>query len=186
MPTQSLSVERSYFEANVTTIYFSGATALIRNNLLIKNGFVSYCRVVWLDEAATTGIFAYNTMYGNENGCIYTGLVACAGGPDGCGRLSSNVSWNNLQTPMPCPDQVYYSAPALTNSLSEATWPGTGNISGTDPRFAGVATGDFSLAAGSPAVDKGSTVTGIMPTVDYFGNPRPRGMGPDIGAIETR
>ena len=86
--------------------------------------------------------------------------------------MSAELSQDSRRTP-------------LTNSISEATWPGTGNITG-DPRFADAAKGDFSLAAGSPAVDKGSTVAGIMPTTDYFGNPRPRGAGPDIGAIETR
>ena len=48
--------------------------------------------------------------------------------------------------------------------------------------FVNRATGDYHLAAGSAAIDRG-TATGA-PTTDYEGQPRPSGAGYDIGADE--
>lgn len=188
--TQSLTVERTRFEGNTTAIAVDAATFLIRNNLFLRNGLESYVRII-RPIAATSGIFAYNTMVGNDNHCSYEGgLVACEGGSTKCGTLSSNISWGNMlgdsATGIPaCPDQVYVGAPALSNSISETTWPGSGNTS-QDPKFTDAAKDDYTPAAGSPAIDKGNAAANLMPSVDFYGHPRPRGKGPDIGAIEVQ
>jgi hypothetical protein len=127
------------------------------------------------------GIFAYNTLYANDSGCTYVGTVCCSGGPTGCGTLSSNIVWGEPD----CPDQVFYSAPSMTNTLAETTWNGLGNVVG-DPRFVNVAGGDFTPGTGSPAIDAANPAAALMPAVDFYGKPRPVGSAPDIGAIEVQ
>jgi hypothetical protein len=56
----------------------------------------------------------------------------------------------------------------------------TGSVSGA-PLFAGAASGDFHLTAGSAAIDRGK-VTAAATDID--GNPRPQGSAFDIGAYE--
>ncbi|MFZ5785691.1 MAG: right-handed parallel beta-helix repeat-containing protein [Acidobacteriota bacterium] len=51
-----------------------------------------------------------------------------------------------------------------------------------DPRFVDARTGDFHLAAGSPAIDRGVAVPGCE--TDLEGGARPMGRAPDIGAYE--
>jgi hypothetical protein len=53
-----------------------------------------------------------------------------------------------------------------------------------DPRFANPA-GDFHLAAGSPAINAGSGVTGAFAPFDFDGRLRPQGSAPDLGAFEA-
>lgn len=52
----------------------------------------------------------------------------------------------------------------------------------TDPLFINATTKNFRLSSGSPAVDKGTTLS-IVPN-DYDGNKRPLGLKYDIGAYE--
>ncbi|MGH7708032.1 MAG: right-handed parallel beta-helix repeat-containing protein [Vulcanimicrobiaceae bacterium] len=63
---------------------------------------------------------------------------------------------------------------------------GSGDVAGRDPHFAqaGISAGPagFALAAGSPAVDAGTTVPAV--TSDWLGNSRPLGPAYDIGAFE--
>jgi hypothetical protein len=101
--------------------------------------------------------------------------------------MSSNITWGNMfngSGDNPCPDQVYVNAPSITYSIAETTWPGSNNSS-SDPLFTDPSKDDFTLQAGSPAIDRGSPDANFVPAVDYYGNPRPAGDGPDIGAIEA-
>jgi IPT/TIG domain len=78
------------------------------------------------------------------------------------------------------------SAPAITgeNNLLDGAGAApsylTGSVTG-NPRFGAVATGDFHLTAGSPAVDHGKATAA---TTDADGTPRPQGAAFDIGAYE--
>ncbi|MDX2177796.1 MAG: GEVED domain-containing protein [Candidatus Sumerlaeia bacterium] len=51
-----------------------------------------------------------------------------------------------------------------------------------DPKFTDPANGDLHLQGGSPAIDAGTTLTGVDTDID--GDPRPVGNAPDIGADE--
>jgi hypothetical protein len=174
-------IERTLFEANTYAISFrQGGSAIIRNNLFIRNGNGNYSRVIDLLMPPGAGIFAYNTLYANNSGCTYVGTVCCSGGETGCGTLSSNIVYGEAA----CPDQVFYSAPAMSNTLAETTWNGTGNLVG-DPKFVNLVS-DFTPGPGSPAINKGNPDATLMPTVDFYGKPRPVGGAPDIGAIEVQ
>ena len=58
---------------------------------------------------------------------------------------------------------------------------GTDYVTG-DPKFVDIASNDFHIQSGSPAIDKGSDQ--YAPGVDYDGAIRPQGLGFDIGAYE--
>ncbi len=61
---------------------------------------------------------------------------------------------------------------------------GNNSISG-DPLFADLTGKDFSLDAGSPAIDGGTDAPGSYATTDITGTPRPVGALPDMGAFEA-
>ena len=52
------------------------------------------------------------------------------------------------------------------------------------PMFADAGSGDFTLEAGSPAID-GGVDNGMLPATDLAGNPRVQGDGVDVGAYES-
>jgi len=193
LPGQVLTVERCLFQNNFQALDVNANTFTIRNNLFVANGLASYTRVIRL-AGVNTSIFSYNTLYGNDNNCSYDGgLVACST-VDGCGINSSNLFWGNMfggtaVGAEPCPDQVYPYPPTIAYTLAEQTWAGLGNIDGSlpgnDPRLANPGAGDFAPSSGSPAIDAGDTEPAVVPDVDYYGNPRPVGAAPDIGAIEV-
>jgi len=55
-------------------------------------------------------------------------------------------------------------------------------INGGNPKFVNAATNDFHLTAGSPAIDRGLSITGFSD--DYAGTARPQGAAWDMGAFE--
>jgi hypothetical protein len=69
------------------------------------------------------------------------------------------------------------------------TWSGVSGfadqagINGGDPKFVNAAANDFHLQSGSPAVDRGATVSGF--NYDFDGTMRPQGGAWDIGAFES-
>jgi hypothetical protein len=72
--------------------------------------------------------------------------------------------------------QMAYSCTAPTNGLT-----GAGNLQ-ADPLFA--AAGDYRLAAGSPCIDKGTTLDGMAGGTDVAGKPRVVNVIVDMGAYE--
>jgi hypothetical protein len=98
-----------------------------------------------------------NTLYGNKPYAIRLGI-------SGSGSANNNVVQNNL----------LWQNGSDTISVSN----GSGNtldmnLMGTDPKFVNAGSGDFRLAAGSPAIDKGKNM-GLSYT----------GSAPDMGACE--
>jgi hypothetical protein len=68
----------------------------------------------------------------------------------------------------------------------ETLFPGTGTLIDVDPRFSSASTdpaaADFSLLAGSPALDNCAD----GPATDFLGHPRPVGSSIDMGALERQ
>ena len=100
--------------------------------------------------------------------------TAPSGGNLAIGAQSVKVSHSNLQG---------FWREIMAPDNAQLHWD-LGNID-VDPRFAGAATGDYSLLAGSPCIDMGTdTVTGL-PAKDYAQNNRVQHVLPDMGAYES-
>ncbi len=56
------------------------------------------------------------------------------------------------------------------------------NLPFVDPRFTNAAAGDYTLGAGSPAIDRGIDVSGVV--TDLLGHLRQQGVAPDLGPYE--
>jgi hypothetical protein len=85
------------------------------------------------------------------------------------GSLSGTIA-NNLT----------YGAAVTTGSTAGLAL--TGNLTG-DPQFLSLGSRDYRLQSGSPAIDRGLTLSVVLN--DFLGTLRPRGLGYDIGAYEN-
>lgn len=174
----ALVIERSLFEGNWAVIYTEHSEALFRNNVLVNNGYPVHQTIA---DFRGSAVFSYNTVYRNGVACTHTGLLRCPGSAGTSAVTSSNIFLESFHG-SDCPDQVYY-CENISHSLNEIPWPGVNN-SDADPMLTNPAGGDFTPLPGSPAIDAGDPE--FAPEVDYFGNPRNVGAGPDIGAIEVQ
>ncbi len=133
---------------------------VVDNNIMLRNDIGVYCTQYSAVNLINNTI-AYNAMYG-----IATSYFSNA--------LSTNcIIWRNGDDLLQC--NASYSC------ISDGD-AGEGNIS-TDPRFANLEADDLHLAWDSPCIDAGTSVG--APVVDYDGDPRPWGMGYDMGADES-
>lgn len=76
----------------------------------------------------------------------------------------------------------YVAAGPDQNFSAKTGFNETHGINGGDPRFINIGSSNFHLAADSPAIDMGTTITEL--TSDKDGVSRPQGSGWDIGAYE--
>ena len=122
----------------------------------------SWC--FYFDVGAENSVFENNICYGFKYAVANAGV-----GATGPNTVRNNLWWS------PSVGVSFF------QDLGGRTLNTSNNIVGQDPRFANPATGDFRLQSGSPAIDKGYP-NGL--TTDFAGNPRPQGVGIDIGAFE--
>lgn len=172
-------IERTWFADNDSAAFLSGDSITVQNDIFVNNGVEEYQQVVSI-QPEVEGTFSFNTMWGNFNNCIYIGLFNFSAPT----VARNNIDWNSFPMDVEgdpiCDEQVYeYDAPTYT--ISEVTYPGAGNQV-ADPLFVDPDADDFHLQMDSPAIDAGEDVD--VPEVDFFGNPRVVGDGPDCGAIE--
>jgi hypothetical protein len=166
---------------------------LVRNNLLDATGNASYYTGIWVVHMGSVvpvegRIRVHgNTIYKGDAGSDFAG-VACSSWPTNSKETGpTNVSVrNNLVS---APRVAGHRVAVDTNVIQAGRPPGDGfvddhNLLTDDPRFTDVTKGDFSLKAGSPAIDAGAPLPDV-PT-DYAGRRRPAGGGHDIGAMESR
>jgi hypothetical protein len=76
-------------------------------------------------------------------------------------------------------NNLTYGGSVTTGSTSGLTL--AGNLTG-DPQFTSVGSHNFQLQSGSPAIDRGLSLSIVLN--DFMGTLRPRGAGFDIGAYE--
>ena len=160
---------------------------IVANNVFAFHQFAS-AMVAWAGNLgggqATGWIIENNIFYKN-----------CNGGQDNPFYNASNCSVNGIS--------LYAGSHTINNNVFYApgrqaiysrfgtSYTQSGNIYNFDPLFAnptpsrfGVpSVPDFHLLAGSPAIDKGKSLPGLL-TADFVGVPRPQGVGYDIGPYE--
>jgi len=121
--------------------------------------------------------------------------------PDGlCGRISAynNIYIGALDFLQPwensaflwtsCPNLQFDSSHNIIFNVKNGTSSMASNSIFQDPMLTGFENGIFNAMPkqGSPAIDGGMFYDGLVPDLDFFGNPRPVGSHNDIGAIEVR
>jgi len=129
---------------------------LLFNNLIVSNrgGVQIYTNTV------NTGLYN-NTIYGNQLDGLHLQY------------FGSVTVRNNI---------IYGNGMDVRNDSGATVAVMDHNLISADPRFVSVANGDFTLQAGSAAIDAGTTVAEV--TVDITGARRPAGGAFDIGAYE--
>ncbi len=156
---------------------FKGQSALknvvIANNTVVDNKTTA---IKW-DAGPHQNTFVENNIFAGQSG--QQALLLQANSTTGI-TLDHNL-WNlpGVQKPFLWANTTY-----SHSGWASATGQGAGDVSG-DPAFSGtwdLPATNLELAKGSPAIDKGKTLSNV--THDYNGAARPAGTGYDIGAFE--
>ncbi len=180
----TLLVEGNRFErrtkgVSVATSAGTGSRSVsitIRNNLAVQvaHPFVvagSAAGKVTADVSFNTVAFGFDiALYGKT----YESLTT-----RGNVFVSGTTAIETLGGEYDAPDSIAWQVTTPT-----FTEPTTGPLTVVDPKFVSVATEDFRLGAGSPAVDV--VTTSPVPARDLSGCARPVGAKADIGALERR
>jgi hypothetical protein len=175
----SLVIERSLIAENYRGGINAGVTPLlIRNNLILRNSNLSeYNGAIRLNGNGTNAFITYNTIVGNMVNENFIGIIAC-----GSAVLSSNIIWGNMYPPS-TEDQTLFGCDEVRNNVSDSLLGGVPQNHLGDPEFVSVDDDDYQLLPGSLGIDLGEPELANL--LDYAGNPRPVGAGPDIGALEA-
>lgn len=99
------------------------------------------------------------------------------------GRNYAFDTWQAYEVGTLIDHNIVYGSPkgVIDTSVIAGSLRITSNRINTDPKFVNLATNDYRLQAGSPAIDTGVPV---MVMDDFDGNPLPQGAGFDMGAYE--
>lgn len=148
---------------------YHGSGNTIRNNIMYGNKGGGIIVNENHRVSPTPNVIYNNTIYKNgfASGELQDGIRLQNG--SGIGKTSiikNNIVYGNSGKPF----EGIGSGVVLSNNLT------------TDPRFVNPAGEDFHLQAGSPAIDKGVTLSEVPN--DFYWGTRPFGAAYDIGAIE--
>ncbi len=183
------SVERNTILSNQATtgsgggIYAVNFSGSLNNNLIAKN-VADAVGGLYASGFDSTSELINNTIADNVGT-----LAESVGGMQAAGVssvLKNNIFWNNgaddLYGGLEGAGILNEGAVGISYSLID-DYVGTNNNIYADPAFANAVGSDYSLTAGSPAIDTG-TANGA-PALDIEGNSRSQGAGVDMGAYES-
>lgn len=146
---------------------YDGSFPLITSNTISGNTAASSGGGIFFRNA--TAVITNNTIVANTAGYFGGGIS------EGSPVVANTVLWENYALNGP---QIYGGSPSVTYSDVQGGWTGEGNID-ADPLFSGGS--DYHISAGSPCIDAGCEGAVF---VDIDGDPRPIGVGFDIGSDE--
>jgi CSLREA domain-containing protein len=186
-------VTASSITGNSITKTSGGGIGIVSGTVEITNstiaGNTSAMNGGGIANASATLTLTNATVSGNHS-------VAGGGLWDSSSALTLNntiVSGNSLLGDTPTPDDLAVSGTLsgqgnLIGTGGDALDPTTNILGVTDPMLGALAdNGGPTLTllplAGSPVIDAGASIPS-PPSTDQRGEPRPRGLGPDIGAVE--
>lgn len=147
---------------------YCGSSSMVIVNDVIEGNTASVGGGIYEAVGGTTvtnDTIVGNTASPNSGGGTYTNGAALT--------LTNCIVWDNG-------DDLGSNCSATYSDISAAL-TGTGNIS-SNPDFVSAASGNYHLKAGSPCIDKGTSVG--APKTDKDGIHRPQGNGYDMGAYE--
>lgn len=164
------SVHNNNYQAKATVggiiLYASSSggisNAKVYNNLVYRNGTSSSGTASGIRLHNTTGTKVWNnTIYANKTYGLQIGS-----------SNSSTVAQNN----------IIYGNSAGNYSNQSGSTSYSNNVT-TDPKFVSASSNNFQLQSGSPAANRGVSLSSVPN--DYRNVPRPRGATHDIGSYEN-
>ena len=144
-----------------------GSGTIVYNNLVYGNTGAGIATNYDVSNVTIYNNTIYNTS-GDQyvNGaCIHIGA-----GTSGTATVKNNICWANA------------GSNTVVNGGASATIVASNNSS-SNPSFTNSGAGDFTLQAGSPAINAGVSTAPTV-TDDFIGTARPQGAAYDIGAYE--
>jgi minor extracellular serine protease Vpr len=168
-PSLSIVADSNLVEDNAGGVGLSApGSVLLLNNIIVRSTSASIGDGVMVGTSGTTARMINNTIYQNAL--------------HGVNQKSGTVSIAN---------SIIY-ANSRGDLLGVASGSASSSLISKDPVFVNAASDDFSLAAGSPAIDAGSNAVSDLPFLDFTGRLRVSstsglpGQGTvDIGAEEA-
>ncbi|MGN6107206.1 MAG: choice-of-anchor Q domain-containing protein [Kofleriaceae bacterium] len=150
-------------------VYTTGSVSTLTNNLITGTGVRLF---------SATGTMSFNTIADTTLPSGSARAVECGTAAPNRPELFSNIIW----VPNGTTDLMISACRNRDNLIGPIEQPGGGGGGNfnMDPQFVGP--GNYHLRPTSPAVDKAST----GPAIDRDGEPRPQGVGWDLGADEVR
>jgi parallel beta-helix repeat protein len=167
---------------------------IVRNNVMYGNAFDDGARnqglgVLILASGANNQ--AYNNIIYN-NATLHGGAAISVAYTNGQtnNQIYNNTIYGNagagIEINTSAPGTVVRNNIVYNNGNTIVDWGATGTIQlnnlTTNPQFVNASANDFSLQAGSPAIDAGAMVSTVA--TDIKGTARPQGATYDIGAYE--
>ena len=134
---------------------FNGVTLNLANSLIADNTSIEDGGGLWLADGTNATIT--NTTVANNNATNYSGGAVLY---NASATIKNSILWGNTGglADLEIKNLVLYNSAASIGHTTVQGWSGalggTGN-NGSNPLFVNPAGGDFSLGAGSPAVDSG-------------------------------